>query len=130
MTNRYVTVRRYSSPQEAHLARAKLESEGIPAVIQDENLVRMNWLYSNAIGGVKLQVGNSQIEAANQILGAVDNAEPNSGASDPCPECGADDTHLKIRGKRATFLTWLFAGVPLWRGRREWFCAACQHTWK
>ena len=130
MVDHYVTVRRYSSPQEAHLARAKLESEGVPAVIQDENLVRMNWLYSNVIGGVKVQVAHSHVQAANRILGCVDRPEPASGASYPCPECGADETRLGVRGKRATFLTWLIAGFPLWRGKREWFCAACQHTWE
>ena len=130
MADGYITVRRYSSPQEAHLARAKLESEGVPAVVQDENLVRMNWLYSNAIGGVKLQVAHSHVDAANQILGCVERSEPRSEAVYQCPECGADDTHIQVRGRRATFLTWLVACFPLWKGRREWICAACQHTWK
>ena len=129
MATNYVTVRRYSSPQEAHLARAKLESEGVPAVVQDENLIRMNWLYSNAIGGVKLQVAHSHIDTANRILGSVERSQTESEVAYRCPHCGGSDTRVRVRGRQSTFLTWLFAGFPLWRGRREWLCSGCQHTW-
>ena len=50
------TVARYSLPYEAHLARARLESEGIPAFVADEHTINMQWLYSDALGGVRLQV--------------------------------------------------------------------------
>src|SRR5580700_7900564 len=43
-----VTVGRFRDLPNADLARALLESSGIPAFIQDDNLVRMDWFYSNA----------------------------------------------------------------------------------
>tara|TARA_R100001143_G_scaffold755_1_gene2242 strand:- start:4968 stop:5165 length:198 start_codon:yes stop_codon:yes gene_type:complete len=46
------TVATFSFPHEAHIARAKLESEGIPALVADEHTINMQWLYSNALGGV------------------------------------------------------------------------------
>jgi hypothetical protein len=37
---------------EAYVGRSLLESAGIPAWIADENLVRMDWFYSNLVGGM------------------------------------------------------------------------------
>jgi hypothetical protein len=46
---RLVTVRRYRDLAEAYVGRSLLESAGIPAWIADENLVRMDWFYSNLV---------------------------------------------------------------------------------
>lgn len=63
-----VTVASYRDLPNADLARAALESAGIEAWIQDDNLVRMDWFYSNAIGGIRLQVDAADAEAAREIL--------------------------------------------------------------
>lgn len=63
-----MTVASYRDLPAADLARAALESAGIPAWIQDDNLVRMDWFYSNAIGGIRLQVDATDAEAAREIL--------------------------------------------------------------
>lgn len=66
------TVASFSFAHEAHIARAKLESEGIPAVLADEHTVNMQWLYSNALGGVKVQVPPSCAQRAIEILAQDD----------------------------------------------------------
>lgn len=63
-----VTVASYRDLPNADLARAALQSAGIAAWIQDDNLVRMDWFYSNAIGGIRLQVEAADAEAAREIL--------------------------------------------------------------
>lgn len=63
-----VTIHRFRDLPEADLARGLLESAGIRAWIQDDNLVRMDWFYSNAVGGIRLQVDSANAEAARQIL--------------------------------------------------------------
>ena len=50
------TIATFSKPEEAHLFRTRLEAVGIPAFVQDEHFVQMDWLYSNAIGGVRVQI--------------------------------------------------------------------------
>ena len=50
------------------LAKSRLESEGIPVTLQDENIVSMDWLYSDAIGGVKLTVPSEYAEEALALL--------------------------------------------------------------
>ncbi len=67
-----VTIASFSFPHEAHIARAKLDSEGIPAVLADEFTISMQWLYSNALGGVKVQVPPSCAERALEILAQDD----------------------------------------------------------
>ncbi|MDG5499448.1 DUF2007 domain-containing protein [Marinobacter sp. BGYM27] len=64
----WVTIARYSLPFEAHVARARLESEGIDALVMDEHTINMQWLYSDAMGGVRLQVDEAYCQRAESIL--------------------------------------------------------------
>ena len=68
MTDKLITIATFSLPIEAHILKTKLESEEIVCFIADENTVTMNWLYSNAIGGVKLQVKKSDFKKAMAII--------------------------------------------------------------
>ena len=52
----FVTIASFTSPLEAHMARGRLEAEGIPAFIAHENHIWAEWFLSNALGGVKVQV--------------------------------------------------------------------------
>ncbi len=79
----WITLGRYSLPFEAHLDRSRLESEGIDAFVADEYTVNMQWMLSNAIGGVRLQVQEDDLYRARQIL-----AEDRSGLIDDLPETG------------------------------------------
>jgi hypothetical protein len=64
----WITIISFTYPHEAHLAKAKLESEGIEVQIKDEYTVQMNNFYSNALGGVKIQVQKKNLNDANKIL--------------------------------------------------------------
>jgi hypothetical protein len=45
------------------LAKGKVESAGVRSALADGNPVRMDWL-SNAIGGIRLQVHQQDVESA------------------------------------------------------------------
>ena len=64
----WITIISFTFPHEAHLAKGKLESEGIEVIVKDELTVQINNFYSNAIGGVKLLVKPSDYGNARQIL--------------------------------------------------------------
>jgi hypothetical protein len=64
----FIVVRSFSQPYEAHLACSALEAAGIQARIADEHIVAADWLYSNAVGGVKVLVRSSDVEAARAVL--------------------------------------------------------------
>ncbi|MGB7621062.1 MAG: DUF2007 domain-containing protein [Terriglobia bacterium] len=63
-----VTVRKFRDLMDAVMAKGLLESVGIESFLIDENMVRIDWLISNAIGGIKLQVTSADAEAAIAVL--------------------------------------------------------------
>lgn len=70
MDEELVTVAVFGSPFEAGMAKSELEACGIPAFIADEFTIGANPLYSNALGGIKLQVPATYAEEAHQIVSA------------------------------------------------------------
>ena len=66
--NKLVTILSFPNIHELAIVRGRLESEGIKCFVQDDNVIQANPFYSNAIGGVKLQVRESDVESAKEIL--------------------------------------------------------------
>ena len=71
----YVTVASSFNSITMHILRARLEAEGIPAILADANMAQSYSLVSVAVGGVRLQVPVEYAEEAMQII-----ADVNSGA--------------------------------------------------
>ncbi|MEM6561386.1 MAG: hypothetical protein AAF656_07280 [Planctomycetota bacterium] len=67
---RWVTVGRYRSTFEAHLARLKLQSEEIDCVILEENVANLQ-LFGVLGGGAVLQVPDELAESARSILAGI-----------------------------------------------------------
>ena len=123
-----VTIASFSFPHEAHIARAKLESEGIPAFVADEHTINMQWLYSNALGGVKVQVPDTFVKQANEVLALNDSEaliaqEGYDGFL--CPQCGSQNTEFLVRGRRIAFLAFIALHFPLWPFKRQIQCNEC-----
>ena len=65
---RLVMVGSFRDVPEAFLAKGTLDSAGIESFLVDQNIVQMDWLYSNAVGGVKLLVHEEDASEAAAIL--------------------------------------------------------------
>ncbi len=63
-----LTLASFTDVMEAKIAQAMLEAEGISCVVQDENIIAMNWMFSAAVGGVKLMVRESDMAEASMLL--------------------------------------------------------------
>jgi hypothetical protein len=63
-----VLIARFRDLVPAQLAQGALQSAGIDAILLDENMVRVDWLVSNAIGGIRLVVDREESAAAVEIL--------------------------------------------------------------
>jgi hypothetical protein len=119
---------------EAHVWRAKLLANGIPAAVLDQYLVGTQWLYSQAIGGVKLCVPREHSEAAMALLDADESEALRSApeASLPpapdelCPRCGAPVAGSSRLGVRSRALSLLLT-IPFILRRRSERCSACGH---
>ncbi|HPF72001.1 MAG: DUF2007 domain-containing protein [Lysobacteraceae bacterium] len=150
-----VTIARTEMAPEAHILRGRLEAEGIPAFIQHEHHVTMDWLVSNALGGVRLQVPVEYAQEAVAILRAIRDGElklagganvatgdasfaddsPNCGAapykdSNPaCPDCGKPGEVRWTSGRGLVLALLFFQALPWpWR-RAHWQCSHCARTW-
>jgi len=147
-----VTVQRYRDLSEAIVARSVLESAGIVCFLQDENVVRLDWGYSNFIGGMRLQVEAEDEADALELLKqpAPRRIEvPGAGSFEQpvCPKCGSDkvvayDAGLKTAAALVLPGAWLsyvlLWPMLLWRivsGQfkadkpEQWHCMNCGCNW-
>ncbi|WP_261842254.1 DUF2007 domain-containing protein [Aliamphritea ceti] len=132
-----ITIARFSFPYEAHIARAKLECAGLTPFIADEHTINMQWLYSNAMGGVRLQVPQAQAEAALELLAEEDDeanliAEQGCDTT-ACPNCQSYNTEYYQFGRRWTFLSIILLDLPVFPihdGIKCRDCGACSKTAK
>jgi hypothetical protein len=58
------TIATFTTPEDAHLFRMCLGSQGIEGFLLDEYFVQLFWYYSNTIGGVRVGVDDADAEAA------------------------------------------------------------------
>jgi hypothetical protein len=63
-----VTVREYRDLPQALVAKGVLDSAGIPCFLSDENIIRMDWMWSNLMGGVKLRVRKEDASEAAELI--------------------------------------------------------------
>lgn len=130
-----ITIGQYSQGTYAHIAKGKLESSGIECVILDEHLISINWLYSNALGGVKLQVKSSDVERAKAILEEKEETKPEEIKKKDkniiyCPKCDSDEIYFEKFDKKPVFMSWLLLGIPIPFIKRKLKCYNCGYQWK
>lgn len=127
MPEKLITIARFSQAMEAYLSKGRLESEGIECFIADE-FTTTSWLLANALGGVKLNVRESDIERALEVL-QIDTVE--AGADEPrCPECASPDINYEKCSRRVVFASLLLLGFPLPFLKRKWKCKECGYQWR
>lgn len=128
-----VTIARFRDLLDAQLAAGKLRSEDIPVFVEDKYLVGIQWLYSIAIGGVRLRVPHEHAETARTVLDTDDSnlvAELMAeGDPDACQSCDSTNLRYTKLRRRSAALTVLLAPLPIlfWGTRVR--CRVCGHSW-
>lgn len=143
MTDKLVTICNFAygtdPASEAELARIKLEANGIQCFLAGKNFISMYWLLSDAEGGIKLQVRESDAEKALEILGtdthiAFNESEDPDTKPEPinpsCPKCGSNDVEYERFSKKSFYLGILLLRFPLPFLRKRYKCKSCGKTWK
>jgi hypothetical protein len=145
-----VVVARFRDLDEALVAQMHLGAAGIGADLFDENVVRMNWAYSQAVGGIRLVVAAEDAEAARELLAGEPPApaeedassldtEPTTEATPPlstessCPACGSSETRREPnrrlqKGSILMMILLPFALLDRLVPRRA--CSRCGHRWR
>jgi hypothetical protein len=72
----FIHLRSFDNYVNANIQLGMLMEEGINCHLQDEYTITIDPLLSNAIGGMKLMVCESQASRALHLLEAADRAEP------------------------------------------------------
>jgi hypothetical protein len=133
-----VELRRFRDLPDALLAKSILDSADIECFLIDENIVRMNWLWSNLVGGVKLWIRPEDADAAELLdqdwLGSFVIGGVGEYKQPRCPNCQSFDISFRELIKRAAYASILgmwFAGfIPLITLHRlGWKCHSCGHSW-
>ena len=131
---RMVTIRRFRDLPEALIAKGSLDSAGIDTVLVNDNLVRLDWFWSNLMGGVQLQVEPEDAEAANEILNqpipeSFDAVGTGHYQQPRCPSCGSLDVSFQELNKPVAYVS-AYAGLPLPVRRQAWRCHSCNVEWE
>jgi hypothetical protein len=130
------TIRQYRDQAEAMLARSALESSGIACFLRDENTIRIDWLWSNLMGGIRLQVAEADVEAAEAVLsqpipasvevtGEADFRQP------ICPNCGSLNSRFNNLDAKVAATSILLLGFPVPAPPEKdfWHCNECGTNW-
>ena len=129
-----ITLSKFRDLPEALLAKGCLESAGIESCLVDDNLVRLDWFWSNLMGGIKLQVRPEDADAAISILdqpiphvfkvaGVGEYQQPH------CPRCESLDVNFQELDRPIAYVSAYF-NLPIpWR-RRAWRCHSCRSEWE
>ena len=120
MEDKFFTIAAFEYVADVQIVKGKLESEGIPVFLKDENTLNSDPIISNAIGGVKLQVYTSDKEKALEIYNEIRAyAIDNSGNPISCPNCKAQKSEAYY--ERKTIFHKLF---PFFE-KRKYKCLNC-----
>jgi hypothetical protein len=128
-----ILIGRYRDSGEAMIAKSMLDSAGIESFLSDENLVRLDWFYSNLVGGIKLMVREEDAETARKLLEEnipekFDVAGVGEYKQPRCPKCGSLDVSFDELNKQIAYTGFLL-NVPIPVNYMGGRCHGCGHEW-
>lgn len=139
---RFVTIVRCPTATVADFVRSLLDQAGIESVLQDQYLSQMFVYFTNAMGGVRVQVRMRDVPAALEVLrqpprplaaeAGADAAESAAGAGGHalrCPECGSTTVSFEPAEPEGFLVHWLERIFPLPFLHGHWECGACGKRW-
>lgn len=132
MSTNQTIIGTYPEATAAHLARVRLDAEGIESWLVDENTAAVNPYYSMAIGGVKLAVREGDAAAALSFMQGHETSEQERYQQNlyQCPMCGSKNV-----GDNAMRFLWLLLltlttfGLYLSLFYRRHKCGNCGSVW-
>ena len=144
MKDGFVTIASYPEPLEANLIRSKLLSEDIECILLNENIISVQPFYSNAVGGIKLQVHEDDAERARKIIDDANKPNLHVVYKDKtirpkknnhphnvlCPECSSSDVYFERLSNAELILCILFLGIPYFFISGTYNCYNCGHKWR
>ena len=124
-------VKTFSSPIEANIAKGFLESNGIDALLFDENTIYINPVLTTAVGGVKLLVSEEDYSNAIQLFEETENEHVKKQSQLDCPLCNSKDIISTNKHNWFALLLMLisFSFTPNSGNHEKHKCRQCNHSW-
>jgi DNA-directed RNA polymerase subunit RPC12/RpoP len=98
----FVVAQVFSNYINANIIMGRLEEEGIKCWLKDENTVTIDPILTNAVGGIKLMVAESQAERAFELLREFRKEQQ---YALKCPRCGSGDIEFVTTPRKVS--NWL-----------------------
>ena len=132
--NTSITLRKFRDLPEALLAKGSLESAGIDSYLVDDNIIRLDWFYSNLVGGIKLKVQPEDFDAASEVLNqpipeTIEIEGVGKYEQPKCPICHSLDVTYQELNKLLSYGS-AGLGIPVPVHKSAWTCHACGHEWE
>lgn len=155
MEKQLITIASFDLAHQAHLLKCKLESEGIPCILADENIIALVWFYANALGGIKVKIPYEYYDQASKIINE-DFSDELQNLTDfelgvnydyelpqpeeetvydfdediECPFCHSYDTQIMEVYYPETFLSKISFGIIKPKPKKDIHCNICLNDWK
>lgn len=128
-----VILRRFRDLPDALLAKSILDSASIECFLIDEITIRMDWMWSNLLGGIKLWVRPQDADAGElldqdylesfEVEGVGECRQPR------CPDCQSFQNSYRGLMKYLPYgMVWLNFPIPV--THVAWVCHPCGHVWE
>lgn len=127
-----ITFKTFDNSIDAHILKIKLESEGITCFLFDENIVSVNPLYSNLVGGIKLKINEEDLIHAKNIVTELEKTPYTTDDEKviSCPKC--QSTHIEsghrsmksVRAVISAIASFLLLIFPIYR-KTVYKCLEC-----
>jgi len=142
MDDKIVTFESYYDPMLAHIIRTRLEANGIPCFIADENTIGAIPIYNQATGGIKLKVFERDIQRCHEVLATegdlhdqdhheLDNENDTYVV---CPYCASTNVSNisveKETGEWPNVLNSIINLVNPFSAPKNWYCNNCQQDFE
>lgn len=137
MGQKLITISQYRDLPQAGLDKSLLEDHGVHCFLENEFTIGVNWLYSTALGGVKLRVFESDVDRAKEILkdyhellAEEENSCGESMESDFfCPNCKSPEIEIKNYTRKFAAIS-LLLSLPFFFFLKRFQCKKCGYKWK
>lgn len=143
MSEKLITLTRYAYAEEAYILMKKLADEGIESYIGDENLISAHPFLSNAVGGVKVNIKETDLDAALLVLETIkgEGELPNidetwnihyAKTDSFCPKCDLRTVYKNKMSFLHKVLAVIFFPIYLLYAFRsqKYYCAHCGYEWE
>jgi hypothetical protein len=130
----------YNSSIEANRDKQILANHGIESFIANEQTIQSDWLLSQALGGIQLQVFENEKEKAAGILSDfaenqearldVEHTIANPEFDFKCPNCGSNHLYRDEQPGGLFGISLLFLGLPLKSKSSLYHCYYCDQEFK